>query len=182
MIVSCYLSSAFASSHTTQSLANISYPTKTLATKTDVPWAFGTFICRHHTSIQVTFEFPAQLLNPQKDDADSSMMVDIVGYASTSTSPQKRIKRPLPPQRTTAPETVKTPTSTMKKLRLSPEEGSGRSTSPLKPGGDYFASVLTDSEEEEGEVTRDRSGEPWLTRFLQCTGVGGQYLTASHCC
>lgn len=107
--------------------------------------------------------FPVQLANSRKDDADSSMLVDDVGFPSTLTSPQRRLKRPHPPQRNAAPEIVKTPTGPMKRLRLSPEKGSGHSVSPLKPGGDYFASVLTDSEEEEGEVSGDRSGDPRLT-------------------
>lgn len=101
--------------------------------------------------------FPAQLANPHKDDVNSPMAVDDVGSASTLKSPQKRLKRPYPPQRNAAPETLKTPTGPMKRLRLSPEKGFGHSASPSKPGGDYFASVLTDSEEEEGEVSSDRS-------------------------
>ena len=107
--------------------------------------------------------FPAQLANPYKGDVDSPMAVDDAGSASTSTSPQKRLKRPHPPQRNVVPETIKTPTGPMKRLRLSPEKGPGQSVSPLKPGGDYFASVLTDSEEEEGEVSSDRSGDSRLT-------------------
>lgn len=50
------------------------------------------------------------------------------------------------------PEILKASTSPMKKLRPSLEKGPGRSASPAKPGGDYFASVLTDSEEGEGEA------------------------------
>lgn len=100
----------------------------------------------------------AQLVNPREDTADNSMAVDSIGQSSTSTTP-KRLKRPRPPQRTATLEVFKTPTSPMKRLRLSPEKGPGRPTSPSKPGGYYFASVVTDSEEEEGEVTGDSSCE-----------------------
>jgi hypothetical protein len=61
------------------------------------------------------------------------------------------------------PEALKTPTSSMKRLKISPEKGS---VSPSKPGSDYFSSVRTDSEEEEGEVNSERSGESSLMFFL----------------
>ena len=112
-----------------------------------------------HASIQVILGFPAQLVNSHGNEPDSPMAVDNVG----STSSQKRLKRPRPSQRNVVPEIVTTPTAPMKKLRLSPEKGSERSALPSKPGGDYFASVLTDSEEEEGEVISDCSGKLWLT-------------------
>jgi len=121
------------------------------------------------TSIQVTFGFSAQLANSHKDDPDSPMAVD------DSISPQKRLKRPRPSQRNSAPEILKAPTTPMKKLRLSPEKGSGRSAFPLKTGSGYFTSVLTDSEEEEGEVINDCSGKLWLTLLPQYKGVGAQY-------
>jgi len=139
------------------------------------------------TSIQVTFEFPAQLVNSHKEVSNDSMMIDDTGSASTSTSPQKRLKRPRPPLKNTVPEILKTPTSPMKKLRLSPEKGSGRSTSPSKPGGDYFASVVTDSEEEEGEVGSGRSGKLWLmllpvVQGSACVGLDHEspWLTDNH--
>ena len=107
-------------------------------------------------SIQVIPSFPAQLVNSHKNEPDSPIAVDNVG----STSSQKRLKRPRPSQRNTVPEIVTTPTAPMKKLRLSPEKGSERSALPSKPGGDYFASVVTDSEEEEGEVISSCPGKP----------------------
>jgi hypothetical protein len=134
-----------------------------------------------HMSIQVTLEFPAQLVNPHKDDPGSPMVVDSVGSVPTSTSPQKRLKRPRPPQRNAVPEVLETPTACMKKLRLSPEKGSECSSLPSKPGGDYFASVLTDSEEEEGKVISDCS-KLWLTLLPQYKKVGAQHWTASHRC
>lgn len=99
-----------------------------------------------------------QLVNQHKDTYDSPMVVDGIGQGSTSA--QKRLKRPRPPRgNSSIPEGLKTPTSSMKRLRISPEKGS---VSPSKPGGDYFSSVHTDSEEEEGEVDSQRSGESLL--------------------
>lgn len=125
-----------------------------------------------HTSVQVTFEFPVQLVNSHRDDPDSPMAVDDVGSTSKSTSSQKRLKRPRPPQKNAVPEILETPTVPMKKLRLSPDKEPGRSALPSKPGGDYFASVLTDSEEEEGEVNSDGSGKLWLTPLVAVQGSG----------
>jgi hypothetical protein len=90
-----------------------------------------------------------QLANPHKDVPDSPTVYEETGPVSTST--QRRLKRPRPPARIAAPGVLRTPTSAVKKLRLSPEKKSAHPASPSKPGGDYFASVLTDSEEE-GEV------------------------------
>ena len=121
-----------------------------------------------HASIQVILGFPAQLANSHKNEPDSPMVVDNVG----STSSQKRLKRPRPSQRNVVPEVVTTPTAPMKKLRLSPEKGSERSALPSKPESNYFASVLTDTEEEEGELISCCPGKPWLTLLPQYKRVG----------
>ena len=134
----------------------------------------GYSVCRFvliYASNQVTSKFLAQLVNSQKDVADDFMAVDDTGPPSTSAAPQRRFKRPRPSQRNTVPEILETPTSAMKKLRFSPEKLLGRSASPSKPGGAYFASVVTDSEEEEGEIIRDPPGELRLMLFLQSKGV-----------
>ena len=74
----------------------------------------------------------------------------------------------------------------MKRLKLSPEKGSASSVSPLKLEGDYFSSILTDSEEEEGDVNCDGPGglslifSPQYKRVRAMPNRESLQLTDSH--